>query len=62
VNHAEKENRRHHLPLPGRWFVRYFVKVDTVGEEKERFTRMKHTATLTFEIPNEKKRPKASGH
>lgn len=48
--------------LPGRWFVRYFVKTDAKGAEKEQFTHMKHTATLTFEIPNERKRSRNPEH
>lgn len=50
------------LPNAGRWFVRYFVKVPAQGEERERFTHAKYTATLVFEVPNERKRPKADGH
>ena len=45
------------VPHPGRWFVRYFIKIDATGKDLEKFTRMKHTATLVFQIPNERKTP-----
>jgi uncharacterized GH25 family protein len=50
------------IPRPGRWYLRYFIKIEATGAEKERYTHMKHTATLVFQIPNERKRPKSSGH
>lgn len=61
---TEVEGGSFTVPLPnaGRWFVRYFVKVPAQGEEAERFTHAKYTATLVFEVPNERIRPKADGH
>ena len=50
---------RIHIPRSGRWFVRYFIKIDAAGKDLEKFTRMKHTATLVFQIPNEHKTPEA---
>lgn len=50
------------VPRPGRWYVRYFIKIEATGADKEQFTHMKHTATLVFQIPNERKRAKSSGH
>lgn len=46
------------ITLSGRWFVRCFLKTDATGKDMEKYTRLKHTATLVFQIPNEKKRPK----
>ncbi|CCK81458.1 DUF4198 domain-containing protein [Desulfobacula toluolica] len=45
------------IPIPnaGRWFVRYFIKIDAKGEELEKFSQMKYTASLVFQIPNKKK-------
>lgn len=47
------------VPHPGRWFVRYFIKIDASGKDRQKYTRMKHTATLVFQIPNERKNPRA---
>ena len=38
----------------GRWFIRFFCKTDATGEDMKKFNKMKHTATLVFEVPNEK--------
>lgn len=38
------------IPVPGRWFVRYAIKVDAQGEDQENFTQMKHTTTLVLQI------------
>jgi uncharacterized GH25 family protein len=46
------------IPNSGRWFVRYFIKVDATGSDIEKYTQEKRTATLVFEIPNERKKPK----
>jgi uncharacterized GH25 family protein len=48
------------IPNTGRWFVRYAVKVDAEGEAVAHYNQMKLTATLVFEIPNERKSPEAS--
>ena len=52
------------IPIPnaGRWFVRYFVKLPAPEADKDKYTHMKHTSTLVFQIPNERKTPKAEGH
>ncbi len=52
------------IPIPnaGRWFVRYFVKLPAPEADKDKYTHMKHTSTLVFQIPNERKTPKADGH
>ncbi len=50
------------IPHPGRWYVRYFIKVDAQGEDREQYTRMKRTATLVFQIPNQPKRPDEESH
>ncbi|SMC39061.1 Uncharacterized conserved protein, contains GH25 family domain [Desulfocicer vacuolatum DSM 3385] len=47
---------------PGRWFVRYFIKVNAPPEEKEKCSQLKYTATLVFEIPNERMRQKKTSH
>lgn len=46
------------IPNPGRWFIRYFVKVPAPKEEKEIYKQIKLTATLVFQIGNERKTPK----
>jgi uncharacterized GH25 family protein len=48
------------IPSTGRWFVRYAVKVDAEGDEAVHYNQMKLTATLVFEIPNERRSPKKS--
>ena len=50
------------IPLPGRWFVRYHIKIDARGADREDYTQMKHTATMVFEIPNHRKTPVSGGH
>ncbi len=50
------------IPEPGRWFLRYFIKIPAQGKEKELYTHEKNTATIVFQIPNPRKRPKSSGH
>lgn len=40
---------------PGRWFVRYYFKTEATGEDAKNYTQMKYTATLVFQVPNEKK-------
>ncbi len=47
------------IPLSGRWFVRYFIKIDAQGADRADYTKMKHTATLVFQIPNPRKTPNA---
>lgn len=53
---------RIHIPHPGRWFVRYYIKIDATGNDLKKYTQMKHTATLVFQIPNERKTPRAGSH
>jgi hypothetical protein len=50
---------RIHIPHPGRWFVRYYIKIDATGNDLKKYTQMKHTATLVFQIPNERKTPES---
>lgn len=45
------------IPFPGRWFVRYSIKIDAQGEDRADYTHIKHTATLVFQIPNAHKQP-----
>ena len=37
-----------YISKPGRWFVRYFIKIDAAGKALEKYTQMKHSATLVF--------------
>jgi uncharacterized GH25 family protein len=50
------------LPHSGRWFVRYSIKTDAPEKLRDKYREMKLTATLTFEIANERKNPKAGTH
>jgi uncharacterized GH25 family protein len=50
------------IPHPGRWYVRYFIKVDAQGDDLEQYTRMKRTATLVFQIPSQAKRTMEKSH
>ena len=50
------------VPNAGRWFVRYSIKTDAPPEEKENYNQLKCTATLVFEIPNERMRPKETSY
>ena len=50
------------LPNAGRWFVRYWIKVDAEGPEKEEFNQAKSTASLVFQIPNKRRNPKIDAH
>ena len=44
------------IPNPGRWFIRYFVKVPAPEEERQTYKQMKLTATLVFQVDNERKK------
>ena len=46
----------------GRWFVRFFTKTDAPEGKKSEYLTEKRTATLTFEISNERKRPKIDSY
>ena len=46
------------IPEPGRWFVRYFIKIDAPESEMENYRQLKQTATLTFQIDNKRQRAK----
>ncbi|MGD9123618.1 MAG: DUF4198 domain-containing protein [Desulfarculaceae bacterium] len=50
------------IPRPGRWYLRYFIKIPAKGKDLERYTQEKNTATLVFQIAGSNKRPKVSGH
>ena len=50
------------IPNPGRWFVRYFIKIDAQEDDRANYTQMKHTATLVFQIPNSRKTPDKGSH
>ncbi len=52
------------IPIPntGRWFIRYFIKKDAPEVDKDKYWQMKLTATLTFQIDNERKTPKSKAH
>ncbi len=52
------------IPLPntGRWFVRYSIKIEAEGEDLKDYTHMKHTSTLVFQIPNERKGKEPEQH
>ncbi|KMY66258.1 hypothetical protein AAU61_17415 [Desulfocarbo indianensis] len=50
------------IPRPGRWFVRYYIKTEPTGPEKEHCLHLKNTATLVFQIDNQPKRTKSSSH
>ncbi len=43
------------IPRPGRWFVRYYIKTDAAGADREKYNQEKQTATLVFQIPNKPK-------
>ena len=50
------------IPHAGRWFVRYSIKTDATGEDLEQYSQMKLTATLVFQIANERKSPGKGAH
>jgi uncharacterized GH25 family protein len=50
------------IPLSGRWFVRYSIKIDAQGADLENYTQLKHTATLVFQVPNPRKTASTSSH
>ncbi len=50
------------IPHPGRWFVRYYIKIDAEDADREQYTRMKRTSTLVFQIPNQPKRLDRKAH
>jgi uncharacterized GH25 family protein len=58
------EGSRLSIPLPnsGRWFIRYFIKIPAPEKDQDKYLEMKLTATLTFQIDNERKTPKGTGH
>ena len=62
--HTKVEGPRISIPLPnpGRWFIRYFIKVDAPKQDKDKYLQMKLTASLTLQIDNERKTPKPKSH
>ncbi len=50
------------LPTPGRWFIRYSIKMDAPDQDKDKYLQMKLTATLTLQIDNERKTPEPESH
>ena len=50
------------IPRPGRWYLRYFIKIPAEGKDKEQYTHEKNTATMVFEVAGPRKRAKSSGH
>lgn len=61
---AEMTGRKFNLPIEqsGRWFVRFFIKTDAPENKKNEYLTEKRTTTLTFEVRNERKRPKIDSH
>lgn len=61
---TEVTNGEFVLPIAesGRWFVRFFTKTDAPEEKKSDYLTEKRTTTLTFEVRNERKRPKNDSH
>ena len=52
----EGDTIRMFVPNPGRWFVRYSAKFDAPPEQQGECHQLKYTATLVFEIPNQRMR------
>lgn len=50
------------VPNTGRWFLRFFFKIDAPKEAQNEYLTQKLTTTLVFEIPNERRKPKVSSH
>ena len=50
------------IPQAGRWYVRYSLEIDATGKDLEQYNQMKHTSTLVFEIPNERKTSDSDSH
>lgn len=48
------------LPNPGRWFVRYSIKIPAPEKDQDKYLEMKLTATLTFQVDNERRTPKGT--
>jgi uncharacterized GH25 family protein len=46
------------IPNPGRWYIRYSVKIPAPEVEKDKYKEMKLTATLVFQINNKPKKTK----
>ncbi len=57
---TEVEGGEFTVPLDesGRWFVRFYTKTDSPEQMRSEYLTEKRTATLTFEVRNERKRPK----
>jgi uncharacterized GH25 family protein len=54
-NQVSGDTLRISVPRPGRWFVRYSVKADATGPDREKYLEEKQTATLVFEVPGKTK-------
>lgn len=50
------------LDKSGRWFVRFFTKTDAPVDKQKEYLTEKRTTTLTFEVQNERRRPRVSDH
>jgi uncharacterized GH25 family protein len=49
------------IPCPGRWFLRYFIDIPAAGEDKEKYSQERNTATLVFQVAGPRKRANSSG-
>jgi uncharacterized GH25 family protein len=58
------DNGRFTVPVDsgGKWFVRFFSKVPAPEDKKAEYLTEKRTATIVFEVRNERIRPKIDGH
>jgi uncharacterized GH25 family protein len=50
------------VDVPGRWFVRFYTKTPAPEELRGRCTHVKRTATLVFEVRNERRNPEMDSH
>ncbi len=59
---AQASNGKFTVPIDssGRWFVRFFTKQDAPEKMKREYLTEKKTTTLTFEVRNERRRPRTN--
>jgi uncharacterized GH25 family protein len=50
------------IDVSGRWFIRFYTKTPAPEERQKEYLTEKRTATLVFEVRNERRRPALDSH
>lgn len=64
IQRTETQDGKISFPVDqsGRWFVRFYTKTPAPESARSEFLQEKRTATLVFEVPNQRRKPKVDSH